>query len=225
MVRHTRKSKRTLDVRSEKDIPKLNSLLGQSPCTLILIYADWCPHCHDYLPLWEEFANLPGRNANMARVHYDMQEKIPKIATANTDGYPSVIKLLPDGTIESYKKESGETTNALPMIRDKSEMIKNLVISPISANKLFGKNKSAKIKRNFQAFKNKEANAEANAEAAEANAAADVESNAIVTDTKAEAKAAKAEAKAAKAEATAAMAAEAEAKAVEAVEAEAATAT
>jgi len=149
MARHTRKTKRTLDVRSEKEVEKLNSLMNQAPFTLVLIYADWCPHCHEYLPTWDEFANLPGRTANMAKVHFDMQEKIPTIANSKINGYPSVIKVRPDGTVEEFKDESGESTNALPNMRDKAEMMKNLMIKPVSANKLFGKNRSNKMRRNW----------------------------------------------------------------------------
>ena len=132
--------------------------MNQAPFTLVLIYADWCPHCHEYLPTWDEFANLPGRNANMAKVHFDMQEKIPTIANAKINGYPSVIKVLPDGTIEEFKNESGESTNALPNMRDKNEMIKNLNIKPVSANNLFGKNRSNKMRRNWNALGKKTEN-------------------------------------------------------------------
>jgi len=185
MPSQTRKQKRTLDIRSTNQINTFNNLTTQAPFTLVLIYADWCPHCHDYLPIWDEFANLPGRNANMAKVHFDMQEKIPNIAKAKINGYPSVIKVLPNGTVEEYKDESGEATNALPNMRDKNEMMKNLMIKPVSANKLFGKNRSNKLKRNWNALNN--------VKAAEAKAAENVEAE--------EAKAAEVEAKAAEVEA------------------------
>ena len=182
MPSQTRKQKRTLDVRSTNQINKFNNLTTQAPFTLVLIYADWCPHCHDYLPIWDEFANLPGRNANMAKVHFDMQEQIPNIAKAKINGYPSVIKVLPNGTVEEYKDESGESTNALPNMRDKNEMMKNLMIKPVSANKLFGKTMSNKMKRNWNALKNannvKNAEAAENVEAEEAKAAENVEAKA-----------------------------------------------
>jgi hypothetical protein len=57
----------------------------------------------------------------MARVHYDMQEKIPAIKDAKIQGYPSVIKVLPDGRIQSYASEGG-ASNAMPNMRDESEM-------------------------------------------------------------------------------------------------------
>jgi thiol-disulfide isomerase/thioredoxin len=128
-----------LDIRSEKDIDELSTLLKKSRHTLVLLYADWCPHCHTYLPVWDQLSTLPGRTANMAKVHFDMQEKIPAIAKAKIQGYPSVIKVLPDGTIEEFKDESGESTNALPNMRDNEVMKKNLVIEPVSKTNNFKK--------------------------------------------------------------------------------------
>ena len=156
----TRRQKKTLDVRKESQINQFNALLKQQPFTLVLVYADWCPHCHEYLPTWKKLGNLPGRNANMARVHFDMQEKIPSIANAKIQGYPSVIKVLPDGTIEEHVTEEGETTNALPNMRDINEMKKNLKIKPVSnlikpkpkevpASEVLGVNAAKKLQNDF----------------------------------------------------------------------------
>jgi thiol-disulfide isomerase/thioredoxin len=120
-----------LDVRSMNDAKKLNSLLENGNITLILIYADWCGHCHRYLPTWSELEKTPGRKANMARVHHDMQENVPAIAEAKIQGYPSVVKVLPSGELEEYKTpESEESTNALPSMRDTDEMKKELFAAP-----------------------------------------------------------------------------------------------
>ena len=157
----TRRQKKTLDVRKDSQINQFNALLKQQPVTLVLVYADWCPHCHEYLPTWKKLGNLPGRNANMARVHYDMQEKIPSIANAKIQGYPSVIKVLPDGTIEEHVTEEGETTNALPNMRDVNEMKKNLKIKPVSnlikpkpkelpATEVLGVNAAEKLQNDFE---------------------------------------------------------------------------
>ena len=123
-----------LDVRSAADAGKLNSVIKNGNTTLILIYADWCGHCHKYIPTWTDLEKTPGRKANMARVHYDMQEKVPAIAEAKIQGYPSVVKVLPSGELEEYETpESEEPTNALPAMRDMSEMKKELTAALPSA--------------------------------------------------------------------------------------------
>ena len=68
-----------LDVRSDSDIPALKDMMGGKGGCMILVYADWCGHCHKYMPFFEnELEQIPGRTVNMAKVHYDMQDKISK---------------------------------------------------------------------------------------------------------------------------------------------------
>jgi thiol-disulfide isomerase/thioredoxin len=133
-----------IDVRSKNEIPAIESLFSKGPSTYVLIYADWCPHCVEYKPTWMNLANMPGRNVNMACVHYNMQETIPQIKDAKINGYPSVIKVLPSGKVEEYTdNENGETTNVIPTnIRDIESMKKEISNAPnserISAKNLFG---------------------------------------------------------------------------------------
>ena len=116
-----------LDVRDETQIPELRQLILNGPTIYVLIHADWCGHCHRYMPKFKEIAKTPGRVANMAAVHHDMVEKVPELKNAKITGYPSVVKVEPTGKVEDYKVPgSPETTNVVPQMND-PKVMKELV--------------------------------------------------------------------------------------------------
>lgn len=105
-------------------------MLRSGHMTFVLVYADWCGHCQKYKPMWQKLSQTPGRIANMAAVRDDMFAQIPEISNAKIQGYPSVIKVSPDGSIEKYTV-NGEQTNAIDSakMRDMSAM-KTEITSP-----------------------------------------------------------------------------------------------
>jgi thiol-disulfide isomerase/thioredoxin len=122
---------RPIDVNSDAQIPQLTSMLRRGPMTFVLVYADWCGHCQRYKPMWKQLTGTPGRIANMAAVRDDMFKKIPAIKDAKIAGYPSVIKVSPDGRIERFKV-NGEETNAMDSakMRNMAAMKKEITTPP-----------------------------------------------------------------------------------------------
>ena len=118
-----------LDVRTEADAKHAEKLIQIGPITMILIHADWCGHCQTYKPLWKTFEDMNDRTANIVQVHHDMVENMPTIANAKIKGYPSVIKVLPNGTIETYKDDAAMETNAMPEMRNEERMRKEMTQS------------------------------------------------------------------------------------------------
>jgi len=120
--KHTRKSKHStkpVHVEKEDDIPLLRELLTNGKDTVVKLKASWCGHCDRYMPIWIMLEKTPGRVANMAAVDESVLQKIPEIAKAKIKGYPSVIRVKADGSIEEFKDDEGEgMTNAISDIRN-----------------------------------------------------------------------------------------------------------
>ena len=122
------KAKKTVDVRSKKDVPAFEQTIIEGPITVVLVYADWCGHCTKFKKnIWEPLNKMHGRKLNMASVHHDMLEKTSQ-ANAKIRGYPSILVVGNDGKAASYKDEEGNVTNAMPNTTD-LEAMKTLVNS------------------------------------------------------------------------------------------------
>jgi thiol-disulfide isomerase/thioredoxin len=106
-----------LDLRKPADVAALKD------GGLVLLWADWCPHCHDYMPTWERLAATPGRTLAMARVQDTDKAKLPLFAGATIEGFPTVVAVLPGGAqLATFDAGGGAPTNAVPYMRDVPRM-------------------------------------------------------------------------------------------------------
>lgn len=116
-----------LHVTSDDQIPDLMTMIQAGPVTVILVQAGWCGHCDRYKPKWKELENLPGRTANIATVSDEVYKNVPVLEKAKIKGFPSVVKVMPNGQMEEYRVPgSPEATNAVPFMHDMAAMKKAL---------------------------------------------------------------------------------------------------
>ncbi len=135
--------KKSVDVRSKKDIPEFEKILSKGPITIVLIYADWCGHCTNFKKdIWQNLETMPNKKVNLASVHYDQLENTSQ-RDAKINGYPSLLVIGNDKKPASFN-ENGEVTNALPDSRNKEMLEKMVTTEPTNLVNNLQKNNGAK---------------------------------------------------------------------------------
>ncbi len=127
--RSTRKSKNAsfINVRSENDIKRALDVLKEHPIVLVLVYANWCPHCHSYMPFWDKLGKTSGRNVPMIAAEQTFSE--PIVSNIMQNGKPMTIEGYP--TVIAVGKEPASGMNVgveIPNSRDETvmtNMVKN----------------------------------------------------------------------------------------------------
>lgn len=121
------KAKKALKVDSKGKIPELEKLL-KNGVTFVLIYADWCGHCHKYMDnVWNPMCKKGNSKHNVVALREDVLPNT-SLANAKIEGYPSVIVVNSDGKPAEFKKPDGGITNAMP----NKDKIEDAVNSPIT---------------------------------------------------------------------------------------------
>jgi len=107
-----------IDVRSPKDIPGLMKRIMSGPVTIILVYADWCGHCHTFMPKFKSMIKSPNRTTQVASIESSMEKQVnealrnhnSQVTPMSVKGYPSVNAVDMQGNfIKEIPRESVET--------------------------------------------------------------------------------------------------------------------
>jgi len=91
--RRTIKKKSPVDVRSEMDIPNFLKVLTKKPLTFVMVYADWCGHCHTLMPHFDNAARNPNNTVECAKINETMLSEVN--ARMNNSGNPITVQGYP----------------------------------------------------------------------------------------------------------------------------------
>ncbi len=112
-----------LDVRSNKHLSEFQKRIKKGPLTIIMVWAEWCPHCHTMMPHFDAASKSPNRSIQSIKVEEKMlpsvnssiSKSINKLAKPlNVEGYPSIIVV---------DKQGNQVSNIQP-VRDTETMTK-----------------------------------------------------------------------------------------------------
>jgi thiol-disulfide isomerase/thioredoxin len=100
---------------NRENVPK--NVDSNKTATLMLFYADWCPHCKNAKPEWDSLKNEYDQNQingyTMSFVEYDCSEETAEMSEIinkyNIESFPT-IKLIKDNEIIEYDAKPTKST-------------------------------------------------------------------------------------------------------------------
>ena len=95
----------SIDVKGAADIPGITDILKKNKFVIVLVWADYCGHCHTYKDqVWNKLLANKNRRAGLASIHYDQLENAPAPIPKKVSGYPTVLFVGKNGIPTEYSK-------------------------------------------------------------------------------------------------------------------------
>uniref|UniRef100_A0A6C0KQZ8 Thioredoxin domain-containing protein n=1 Tax=viral metagenome TaxID=1070528 RepID=A0A6C0KQZ8_9ZZZZ len=147
-----------LDVRSNNMMGELTKRIREGPITMIMVYADWCGHCHHMMPHFKEAAKSPNRSVQAVMLNETMLHNANSSINSSinrsaepikVDGYPSIllvdrlgnkvteidaVKSTP--TMTRVMNESGSLAENAGITSVNGSMVKQPSVNRMSINKM-----------------------------------------------------------------------------------------
>jgi thiol-disulfide isomerase/thioredoxin len=119
-----------LDVRSKGQIGELMKQISKGPLTIVLVYADWCGHCHEFMPHFDKAAKNSNHSIKVVKINETMMPEVNEArkrnsnSAINVQGYPSMMLIGQDGN-ELTQIEPVKDTEAMTKVMNQSVALAN----------------------------------------------------------------------------------------------------
>jgi len=141
-----------LDVRSTKSLSELKKRILKGPLTIVLVYADWCSHCHHIMPHWDEAVKSHNRSIQAVKVNETMLDQVnnrvnksinQSVKPLEVDGYPTIIMVdkrankvtniepvKDTETLTKVMEQSGNLVSQVPLVSNQPRSLNVLMDKP-----------------------------------------------------------------------------------------------
>ena len=127
-----------IDIQSKQDIEKAIKQIMKGPVTILLVYADWCGHCHDLMPHWDAAAKSPGRSVPSIKLNEKETESFNSAlkslnqnqSSIHVSGYPSVLVLDSKGNKITDVEGKKDTASLTQLMSQSGPLAKQAGLSP-----------------------------------------------------------------------------------------------
>jgi thiol-disulfide isomerase/thioredoxin len=131
-----------LDVRSNNMMGELTKRIREGPITMIMVYADWCGHCHHMMPHFKEAAKSPNRSVQAVMLNETMLNKAnSSINSINqsakpikVDGYPSILLVDQMGNKITEVDAVKSTETMTKVMNESGSLAKNAGIASVDGS-------------------------------------------------------------------------------------------
>jgi len=117
-----------LDVRSKKSLGEFKKRIKAGPITIIMVYADWCGHCHTMMPHFNAASASPGRSVQSITLNETMMADANSVINRSinnkakplsVEGFPSLIMVDNKGNVVA-EPNPPKNTEVLTNLMNKS---------------------------------------------------------------------------------------------------------
>ena len=121
----------------------VNKIANEPMC--VLFYADWCPHCVEMKPAWNEAANKLKNLFNMIAVRHDFISHLVNKNNYVINGYPKIFISNKGREVVEFSGERN-VSNIMNFVKQNIKPVKKRKLSKKKSSRKSRKSKKSKKK-------------------------------------------------------------------------------